>query len=56
MTLPALGNAPTCDPLQQSGLYAAYLTALAERGAELVVPLGRALVPGSVAEPGRLGG
>jgi len=31
--LPALGNAPTCDPVQRSGLYAAYLAALAERGA-----------------------
>jgi hypothetical protein len=25
MMLPALGNAPTCDPVQRSGLYAAYL-------------------------------
>ncbi|HYJ56015.1 MAG TPA: tyrosine-type recombinase/integrase [Mycobacterium sp.] len=33
MTLPALSNAPTCDPIQRSGLYAAYLAALAERGA-----------------------
>ena len=33
MMLPALGNAPTCDPVQRSGLYAAYLAALAERGA-----------------------
>ena len=31
--LPALGNAPTCDPAGRSGLYAAYLAALAERGA-----------------------
>jgi len=33
MMLPALGNAPTCDPVRRSGLYAAYLAALAERGA-----------------------
>jgi len=33
MMLPALGNAPTYDPAGRSGLYAAYLAALAERGA-----------------------
>ncbi len=33
MMLPALGNAPTCDPVQRSSLYAAYLAALAQRGA-----------------------
>ena len=33
MTLPALGNAPTSDPVQPADLYAAYLAALAERGA-----------------------
>src|ERR1700712_14046 len=33
MTLPALVNAPTGEPAARSGLYAAYLAALAGRGA-----------------------
>ncbi len=33
MTLPALVNAPTGDPAERPDLYAAYLAALADRGA-----------------------